>query len=79
MARKFTFNTFRLVALRDDDVKDEDVFMIDFIVDGESTLSLPRDKKVEAADFLLEFYENLNKQAMQRHEENQAVKEAGRV
>lgn len=45
MARKYSFNTFRVVCLRDDDVQDDDVFLVDFLVDGKSTKELPYEKK----------------------------------
>lgn len=75
MARKFSFNTFRLVALRDDDDMDNDKFTCDFIVDGEPLRNLPKDKKSEAAEFLVEFYQTLTKQSMLAYEKHR-IKQA---
>ena len=74
MARKYSFNTFRIVCLRDDDVQDDDVFMVDFIIDGKSSLELPHEKKAEAAGFLFDMFKKLNNESLKRYEENHAHK-----
>lgn len=72
--RKYSFNTFRIVCLRDDDVQDDDVFIVDMLVDGKSTKDLPYEKKAEAAGFLFEMFKKLNNESLKRHEENHANK-----
>lgn len=74
MARKYSFNTFRIVCLRDDDVQDDDVFIVDIMVDGKSAKDLPYEKKAEAAGFLFEMFKKLNNESLKRYEENHANK-----
>jgi hypothetical protein len=74
MARKYSFNTFRIVCLRDDDVMDDDVFIVDIMVDGKSTKDLPYEKKAEAAGFLFDMFKKLNNESLKRYEENHAYK-----
>ena len=74
MARKYSFNTFRIVCLRDDDVLDDDVFIVDMLVDGKSTKDLPYEKKAEAAGFLFDMFKKLNNESLKRYEENHANK-----
>ena len=55
MARKYTFNTLRIVCLRNDDVIDDDAFFVDILADGVSTMKLDEAKTAEVAEFLLDF------------------------
>lgn len=55
MARKYTFNTLRIVCLRNDEVTDDDAFFVDILADGVSTMKLDDAKIAEVAEFLFDF------------------------
>ena len=72
MARKFTFHTFRLVALRDDNYENDDVFVMQVLLDGVPTEFLPKEKKTEAANFMFEFFKKFGDEAIRMYEERRA-------
>ena len=60
MARKYTFNTLRIVCLRNDEVIDDDAFFVDILADGVSTMKLDEAKTAEVAEFLLDFMQKFS-------------------
>ena len=58
MARKYTFNTLRIVCLRNDEVTDDDAFYVDILADGVSTMKLEKEKKAEVGEFMYDFMKN---------------------
>lgn len=58
MARKYTFNTLRIVCLRNDEVIDDDAFYVDILADGVSTMKLDKDKRAEVGEFMYDFMKN---------------------
>ena len=60
MARKYTFNTLRIVCLRNDEVIDDDAFYVDILADGVSTMKLDEGKTAEVAEFLLDFMQKFS-------------------
>jgi len=64
MARKVSFNTFRIVCVRDDDVLDDDEFYMSILVDGVDTRNVSEEVKAEAALFLVTMFKELNEQSM---------------
>ena len=60
MSRKYTFNTLRIVCLRNDEVIDDDAFYVDILADGVSTMKLDEGKTAEVAEFLLDFMQKFS-------------------
>ena len=60
MARKYTFNTLRIVCLRNDEVTDDDAFFVDILADGVSTMKLDESKTAEVAEFLFDFMQKFS-------------------
>lgn len=60
MARKYTFNTLRIVCLRNDEVTDDDAFFVDILADGVSTMKLDDCKIAEVAEFLFDFMQKFS-------------------
>ena len=60
MSRKYTFNTLRIVCLRNDEVIDDDAFYVDILADGVSTMKLDEAKTAEVAEFLFDFMQKFS-------------------
>lgn len=81
MARKYTFNTLRIVCLRNDEVIDDDSFFVDILADGVSTMKLDEAKTAEVAEFLFDFmqkFSDLCVDAYNRKKDEASTNDEGR-
>lgn len=78
MARKYTFNTLRIVCLRNDEITDDDAFFVDILADGVSTMKLDDGKKAEVAEFLFDFMQKFSDLCVDAYKKRQAD-EAGKI
>ena len=65
--RQYSFDTLRIVCLRNEDNTDDDDFFVDILADGVSTRNLSEEKRDEAARFVLGLFLSLNDQSMKAY------------
>ena len=65
--RQYSFDTLRIVCLRNEDNTEDDDFFVDILADGVSTRNLSEEKRDEAARFVLGLFLSLNDQSMQAY------------
>ena len=51
--RQYSFDTLRIVCLRNEDNTEDDDFFVDILADGVSTRNLSEEKRDEAARFVV--------------------------
>lgn len=65
--RQYSFDTLRIVCLRNEDNTEDDDFFVDILADGVSTRNLSEEKRDEAARFVLGLFLSLNDQSMKAY------------
>lgn len=65
--RQYSFDTLRIVCLRNEDNTEDDDFFVDILADGVSTRNLSKEKRDEAARFVLGLFLSLNDQSMKAY------------
>ena len=65
--RQYSFDTLRIVCLRNEDNTEDDDFFVDILADGVSTRNLSEEKRDEAARFVLGLFLSLNDQLMKAY------------
>lgn len=65
--RQYSFDTLRIVCLRNEDNTEDDDFFVDILADGVSTRNLSEEKRDEAARFVLGLFLSLNEQSMKAY------------
>lgn len=65
--RQYSFDTLRIVCLRNEDNTEDDDFFVDILADGVSTRNLSEEKREEAARFVLGLFLSLNDQSMKAY------------
>ena len=65
--RQYSFDTLRIVCLRNEDNTEDDDFFVDILADGVSTRNLSEEKRDEAARFVLGLFHSLNDQSMKAY------------
>ena len=64
---QYSFDTLRIVCLRNEDNTEDDDFFVDILADGVSTRNLSEEKRDEAARFVLGLFLSLNDQSMKAY------------
>lgn len=62
---QYSFDTLRIVCLRNEDNTRDDDFFVDILVDGVSTRQVSKEKRDEAARFIFGLFESLTKQSLE--------------
>lgn len=65
--RQYSFDTLRIVCLRNEDNTEDDDFFVDILADGVSTRNLSEEKRDEAARFVLGLFLSLNDQSVKAY------------
>ena len=65
--RQYSFDTLRIVCLRNEVNTEDDDFFVDILADGVSTRNLSEEKRDEAARFVLGLFLSLNDQSMKAY------------
>ena len=65
--RQYSFDTLRIVCLRNEDNTEDDDFFVDILADGVSTRNMSEEKRDEAARFVLGLFLSLNDQSMKAY------------
>ena len=65
--RQYSFDTLRIVCLRNEGNTEDDDFFVDILADGVSTRNLSEEKRDEAARFVLGLFLSLNDQSMKAY------------
>ena len=65
--RQYSFDTLRIVCLRNEENTEDDDFFVDILADGVSTRNLSEEKRDEAARFVLGLFLSLNDQSMKAY------------
>ena len=65
--RQYSFDTLRIVCLRNEDNTEDDDFFVDILADGVSTRNLSEEKRDEAARFVLGLFLSLSDQSMKAY------------
>ena len=65
--RQYSFDTLRIVCLRNEDNTEDDDFFVDILADGVSTRNLSEEKRDEAARFVLGLFLSLNDQSLKAY------------
>ena len=65
--RQYSFDTLRIVCLRNEDNTEDDDFFVDILADWVSTRNLSEEKRDEAARFVLGLFLSLNDQSMKAY------------
>ena len=65
--RQYSFDTLRIVCLRNEDNTEDDDFFVDILADGVSTRNLSEEKRDEAARFVLGLFQSLNGQSIEEY------------
>lgn len=64
---RFSFNTIRIVCLRNEENTEDDEFFVDILADGESTRNMSEEKREEAVRFVLDLFSSLNEQSISEY------------
>ena len=65
--RQYSFDTLRIVCLRNEENMEDDEFYVDIIADGVSTRNMSEEKRDEAARFVIGLFLSLNDQSMKAY------------
>ena len=65
--KQYSFDTVRIVCLRNEDNTEDDEFFVDILADGVSTRQLEKDKREEVSAFVVGLFQSLNQQCIDKY------------